>query len=96
MLRLESVPGVARGIDLGSLRAGGHVVASSHKTSASVMEIYIQEVVANKFTHRLDSACRDRVLRLAGASDRALCSAEFRTKGYMAVAQKAGAKMEPW
>ena len=78
-------------VDSGSLRAGGVtwllqvtedatlVQRRGRWISAKVMEIY-PGGRRESFIHKLDPSFRDRILRLAGAFDRALCSAEFWSK----------------
>ena len=70
--KLDSM--IARGLDLGSLRAGGAtwllmvsedsemVRRRGRWISSKIMEIYVQEASASQFLHRLEASTRQRIL----------------------------------
>ena len=78
-LKISSLPdGLSRGLDLGSLRAGGAswLLLTSEESelvrrrgrwiSHKIMEVYVQEAAAIQFLPRLEKSVRDGIL--AGAS----------------------------
>ena len=74
-IQLGYLDGIPRGLDLGSLRAGGAswLLMTSEDSeltrrrgrwiSSKVMEIYVQEIASVQFLHRLPNRARDLILQ---------------------------------